>query len=823
MSASARRRLLLTLILGLGVLAGALSIVPPRPDRAVVTVSRLGSTVRLLPHRLAFSPLPLAQRVLLERREAAALITTRLEVPLPEGASVTVRYRLAVAGAGVLPVPAELVRQRGWEEAWSSWFQQHAPLEPTQVRQLLRGSPLWRDMFPEAPPPAASDLPARLRPLLPGLRVVEAELAVDDGDDIVRATGRRELAALTRPRGRLVVLGLDALDWTLVDELVARGVMPHTDALMRRGVHAVLEVPRPLISPVVWTTIGTGVPPDVHGVLDFLEPDPAGGPPRPVTAASRKATALWEMIAAAGRSTAVIGWWATFPAQAPPGGTVYSDRLTEQLLGLSADVPGMADPPQAAERARELLLRAADVTPAMLAPFLPVSAEELAAALARPDAWDDPVGGLAKLVAASLTVERLTAQELARGTEVVFSYLEGTDTVGHLYGPYRPPVLPGYDGPAARRFGPVIDRYYAWADRWVGSVVASLGAEDTVVLVSDHGFTWGDDRPRVPSGAHTATAEMWHRPQGAFLAAGPHIPASRQRHTLGLLDVGPILLALAGLPPAAEMPGQVPNWLLAEGARVPGLVRYATLVPRTPPAQVELPPQAREEELAKLRALGYLAGSSTAEHKGAADSAPPPHAPATPAVDRAEARRLNNLAISQASAGDAARAEQTFRQAIAADPSYASAHYSLSILLRKQGRFEEADAAFWMAVRLGVRDREMAVVRLALDYQQRGMLDKAAEAFAEGRRTLPDSALVWLNSGVFLGERGRYEEAARCLERAAQLDPGKPTAYKNLAVALLQLGDRQGARAALTRASQLDPADQAVREQLAQLGGPLPR
>ena len=35
--------------------------------------------------------------------------------------------------------------------------------------------------------------------------------------------------------------------------------------------------------------------------------------------------------------------------------------------------------------------------------------------------------------------------------------------------------------------------------------------------------------------------------------------------------------------------------------------------------------------------------------------------------------------------------EQTFRQAIAADPTYASPYYSLSILLRKQGRLQEAD------------------------------------------------------------------------------------------------------------------------------------
>lgn len=824
MTIFARRGLLLAGVLLLGVLLGVLSIVPPSGDRAVVAVSRFGGGVRLLPNRLTVSPLPLARRVLLERRDGAAILTVRAETALPGGASVPVRYRLSLENAGALPVDAASVRALGWDGAYSQWLGKHAPLRAEEVPALLHSSPLWRAVFPGTAPVAPPDLAARLEPSLPGLRLAGVEVAAEGSDDIVRALGRHELAGLTRSRGRLVLLGLDALDWTLVDELIARGMMPHTAALMRRGVHAVLEVPRPLISPVVWTTIGTGVPPEVHGVLDFLEPDPAGGPPRPVTAASRKATAIWEMMSAAGRSTAVIGWWASFPAQAPPGGSIYSDRLTEQLLGLAADAPGMADPPQAALRARELLLRAADVTPVMLAPFLSVSAEELAAAVARPDAWDDPVGGLAKLAAASLTVERLTALELDRGTEVILSYLEGTDTVGHLYGPYRPPVLPGFDGPVARRFGPVIDRYYAWTDRWVGSVVAALEPEDTVVLVSDHGFTWGDDRPRVPSGAHTATAEMWHRPQGAFLAAGPGIPASRQRHTLGILDVGPSLMALAGLPRAEEMPGRVPVWLLPEAAHEPARVRYAALVPRQPPEPVELPPQAREEEIAKLRALGYLAGSSTPSQPGTAPAAAPPlPVPATPVADRAEARRLSNLAISQASSGDVTTAEQTFRKAIAADPSYSSAYYSLSVLMRKQGRLDEADGPFWMSVRLGVRDRDMAVVRLALDYRERGMLAKAEEVLAEGRRMLPDSALVWLNSGVFLGEQRRFGEAARFLQRAAELDPTKPTAYKNLGVALLNLGDRQGARAALTRAAALDPADDAVRSQLAALGGPLER
>jgi len=83
---------------------------------------------------------------------------------------------------------------------------------------------------------------------------------------------------------------------------------------------------------------------------------------------------------------------------------------------------------------------------------------------------------------------------------------------------------------------------------------------------------------------------------------------------------------------------------------------------------------------------------------------------------------------------------------------------------------------------------------------------------------LPDAALVWLNSGVFLGEQGRFDEARTCLERAVQLAPGNPIAHKNLGVALLALGDRDGARRELAESLRLDPTQADVRAQLATLG-----
>jgi len=817
------RRIAAAAVLALLAAVSLSTVVLNRPDQALVAISRLGEGTRLAPARLAFSPWPLESRHRLGRVGGLTVLEAPLELPAPGGAAFPARLHLELDGGGPLPVAASRVRALGWEAAWAEWARGALRLTPEDTTRVLRGSAAWTAIFPTDPTGTAPDLAARVTGSAGGVKLTRATVELAEATETVRAAARDELRRRYRRGGRLVVVGLDALDWDLVDDLTARGIMPNLRSLIQRGSQAVVEVPRPLISPVVWTTIATGVPPDVHGVLDFLEPDPGGGAPHPVTGASRLVPAVWEMLAAGGRSTATIAWWATFPAQAPPGGRVYSDRLTEQLLGLSARIPALADPPAAEGVAQELAVAAAGVTPAMLAPLAAVGAEELAAAQRAAGEWDSPIAGLAKLVAATLTVERLTDHELEAGTDVVLSYLEGTDIVGHLFAPYRPPAMPGADPARARRFAGVVDRYHAQIDAWLGLVVARLSPGDTVVIVSDHGFTWGGERPRVPAGTHTATAVWWHRPEGVFIAAGPAVAAEAKRGRMAVLDVAPTLLFLAGSPRDADMVGSVPAWLSERAAPASSTVRYAALAPRLAPARVELPPEARAEELAKLRALGYLAGgdSTTGATPIAAPPSPaePPALP-TPQFDRVQARQLTNLGSSLAERGDRAGAERALRQAINADPSFASAHYNLSLLLRKDGRIEEADRAFWRSVDAGVADREMAVVRLALDTMERGDAERARAVFAEGRRRFPDSAPIWLNSGVFLGEHGLLDEARACLERAVRLAADNPAAHRNLAAALLATGDSAGARRELAEAVRLAPGDEALRRQLDALGGP---
>ncbi|HEU5250293.1 MAG TPA: alkaline phosphatase family protein, partial [Thermoanaerobaculia bacterium] len=134
------------------------------------------------------------------------------------------------------------------------------------------------------------------------------------------ACGRREQAAPPAPAARLAVeetdvgarrvssstgspviwIGLDGLDWELLDRLAASGVMPNWKRLTSEGWSGRLASFYPLLSPILWTSAATGVPPDVHRVLDFQEVDPATGRKVPISGASRAVPAVWNLASAAG-------------------------------------------------------------------------------------------------------------------------------------------------------------------------------------------------------------------------------------------------------------------------------------------------------------------------------------------------------------------------------------------------------------------------------------------------------------------------------------------------------------------------------------------
>src|SRR3954451_5414492 len=74
----------------------------------------------------------------------------------------------------------------------------------------------------------------------------------------------------------IIVVGLDAADWLAIDPLVAAGRLPTFARLKTRGRTGVMVSTPPLISPLIWTTIATGLDPENHGITDFMV-DLSGG------------------------------------------------------------------------------------------------------------------------------------------------------------------------------------------------------------------------------------------------------------------------------------------------------------------------------------------------------------------------------------------------------------------------------------------------------------------------------------------------------------------------------------------------------------------
>jgi predicted AlkP superfamily phosphohydrolase/phosphomutase len=82
------------------------------------------------------------------------------------------------------------------------------------------------------------------------------------------------LRALARSRvKRVVILGLDGMDYGLTEKMLDEGKLPHLAALRDQGCLKPLGSTVPPISPVAWSTFQTGVNPGKHNIFDFLTPD----------------------------------------------------------------------------------------------------------------------------------------------------------------------------------------------------------------------------------------------------------------------------------------------------------------------------------------------------------------------------------------------------------------------------------------------------------------------------------------------------------------------------------------------------------------------
>jgi hypothetical protein len=425
-----------------------------------------------------------------------------------------------------------------------------------------------------------------------------------------------------RPPGPVLLVALDGVEPTVVRELLDEGRLPTLARFAREGVLGRLSTLTPTYSPVVWTTVATGVPARDHGV-DFFVEERTG---LPFTSESRRVPALWNLVSDGGLRVDCVGWWVTWPAEPVRGRMLasYAAQAQAHVLWKASyydeDLEDQTWPPELWDELRERIVFAGDQAAVV---------EALRARFPAPPPLDEPVDlarlqqDLAWTFAADLSNLAVTESFLADSPgDLVLTYLSLPDVAGHRYWRYHRPQDFEYQVSAASiaALGDTLSLAYEHVDQALARLLAVCGPQWTVIVLSDHGMHADpetlDDPAAAVSGHHL------DGPPGIVALLGPGIAALGDRlaeEPLGqVTDVAPLVLRMLGL-------GQPEHWPAVRGENRLAQVLTTEFAAAHPPRPVEppdldwlrdhprRPPRApnrtsSEEFLEAFESLGYFDG-----------------------------------------------------------------------------------------------------------------------------------------------------------------------------------------------------------------------
>jgi Flp pilus assembly protein TadD/predicted AlkP superfamily pyrophosphatase or phosphodiesterase len=608
--------------------------------------------------------------------------------------------------------------------------------------------------------------------------------------------------ATSRP---VIFVGLDGADWQLLDDYIASGSMPNLARLVREGTSGILDTIRPPLSPIVWTTMMTGVSPLEHGILDFAQFDPKTGAKEPITSSLRRAPAIWNMASASGKKVGVIGLWATYPAEAV-NGTIVSDRLFTFLFKEDAPPAGVVYPADRESWARDALTRANDdVGEAALRQYLPwLTHDDYARNADSPDPYGQPISALRRILIDTQVYGTLGRDLISRDhPDMTIVYFEGTDSIGHVFAPYAPPRQAQIPEADYDRYHEVPERYFKHVDELLGQYQQLAQSSDAVLmLASDHGFLWKEGRPTELSSNANATAARWHRSEGMYVLWGNGIAPSQGHTGRGSVQqVCATLLALLAMPPGRDVNGSpLPPVQLSTGAHADYFAQYH---PAAPPSSSGSAVDA--DTLAKLKSLGYIG-------EGGPSSSPTAGETRTPGS-------FNNEGVILKESGKFDAAIPAFEHALKLDPNLASAMFNLSDVLYARGSdLDRSDELLVRALAHGLPGGPKLVVGRAIAYQRSGHAGRSLALVTAALKALPREPEFWLFRGRYRVEAGDCRGAVADFEAAERLAPNDAAAYASDGVASLCAGDRARAAHAFERSLALDPNQPKVKEFLQSLG-----
>jgi predicted AlkP superfamily phosphohydrolase/phosphomutase/tetratricopeptide (TPR) repeat protein len=406
---------------------------------------------------------------------------------------------------------------------------------------------------------------------------------------------------MTSPK--VLLVGWDAADWKIIHPLMAAGKMPNVQRLVENGAMGQIATLHPPLSPMLWTSIATGMRPFKHGIHGFSEPTPDGRGVQPVTNLSRKSKALWNILNQNDLRSVVLGWWPSHPAE-PIDGVMVSDHYHRAGRPLDEGWPLPANavhPPELAQTLADLRMHPDLLVPEMVEPFIPLAREI-------DQDKDKRLAGCMRTLAECMSMHSAAIWLLEHQPCDFFAvYYDAIDHFSHGFMKYHPPRQSWIGERDFELYHNVVSMAYQFHDRMLGDLLQKAGADTTVMLMSDHGFHPDHLRPAsipdIPAGP-----AIEHRDFGILAIGGPGIKKGELLHGPSVLDVAPTILTLYELPVGEDMDGKVLSQAFVktpEVAFIPSWEDVPGADGRHPP-HTRIDPVAAHAALEQMIALGYI-------------------------------------------------------------------------------------------------------------------------------------------------------------------------------------------------------------------------
>ncbi len=352
----------------------------------------------------------------------------------------------------------------------------------------------------------------------------------------------------------VVLLCLDGFSWSVAQPLLEAGYLPELATRMTNGRVGYLDNRGSSFSPLIWHTIWSGQLPERHRVFAFRKlvlpksgreldnlatirptirsvysidrllealPNPGLWRLEAMTSQDREAPMLWDITSGFDAPSVVYNVLLGHPAPAIEGVVIdqweggENDSSGFHPSNLAAEVPALPEVefPDASDDLREV---------------------EASLAL-QFETFFDQVGAVEPAVAVffSLWVDWLAHNHWDFHSEDAFLL---TDLPVHRSATEWKELV------IANREHPVFAIYETF-DRFLAQYREQLDSS-TMVLVSDHGWTFSG-------------VEHFGSPDGVVLISGDAVAPGYFAADPSVLDITPTVLALAGLPVAADLPGRV--------------------------------------------------------------------------------------------------------------------------------------------------------------------------------------------------------------------------------------------------------------------------